>query len=1037
MRSPRPAAAIAVSLTLLLAAAPARADVRRLVIVHTNDLHGHLLPGPDELTPGEPKPEMGGIAAVAAFVAAERAKAAREGAGFLYLDAGDLFHGSPEGDATRGLAVIECLDLLRPDAVTIGNHEFACGVENLAALARAAHFPLLSANMRAEGGMAPFWRDAIETETGGLRVAVVGLTTDATPRMNMVEAVRGIAFEKPARALRRWLDERARRAPAPDLVIALTHLGSAEDERLAAAVTGCAVIVGGHDHVVLEPARAVGETLVVQAGEHMRRVGRVVIDYDTAARRVVGRRAVVLNLGADAPRAPEVAVAVEARRRKDMDEVCGEAGEPILRAYAGESEAGALVCEAIRAALGTDLAIVNHSSVRGGFARGWVTRREVYECVPFQNPLVTLTLSGKDLAELIEEIVGRRGEPGVESAGLLVRYDPARPAGERVIELLVNGAPLDPSRAYRVGTTDFFASRTEAYPALAGKAALADTRTPCDALVAYFGKRSPLGPPPVGRIVPATNPSPGPASASSPPSAPERGTRRTVEIEIVHTNDVHGQVYPVRAVWSQRDDPPLYGGYAALASLFAAERRAARAAGRGFILLDAGDCFQGTPEGNLTEGRLPVEWMNLVGYDAMAIGNHEFDAGAEALPRLAALARFPWLSANMRLEASGRRPEFARAVFEEEVEGVKVAVIGLTTEETKRISMPRLTAGYAFEPALDTARREVAAARARGAEVVVLLTHCGSPVEEVLAASVAGVDAVIGGHTHTPLAPRLDPTTGALVTRAEAKGVKVGRVRIVFDRAAGCVVERSGELIEVATAAWAPDPATEKLIASYAPKIAEVMDVPLGITEEDLVREPGFRSSRLGSWVCDVMREAVHADAAITNKGGLRADIPKGPIRVREVYQVSPFGNTVVTLRLTGRELREELEYALSKPLAAIEVSGLEVRYDLERPPGDRLIAARLNGEPLSPDRKYLIATNSFLAAGGDGHRILAGGEDRADTGLDVMRLHADDVKRRGVVRLGAIGGRIAPAESTIPAEKRKVKRRRARRAEGSEALLR
>ncbi len=409
--------------------------------------------------------------------------------------------------------------------------------------------------------------------------------------------------------------------------------------------------------------------------------------------------------------------------------------------------------------------------------------------------------------------------------------------------------------------------------------------------------------------------------------------------------------------------------------------------------------------------------MNLLGYDALAIGNHEFDAGPAALGRLAALARFPWLSANLDEAESGRPPGFVRAAVEKEVAGVRVALVGLTAEDTQRISLPPLTAGFRFRPALDAARAEVAVARERGAEVVVIVSHCGAESDRAIAAAVPGIDAIVGGHSHRALdPPHVDPRTGTIVAATDGRGTALGRLRLVYDRERRAVVERAGEVIECRSADWPPHEPTERLIAAYAVTINAIMDVPLGVAEEDLIRVPGFASSELGSWVADVMREAVGADVALTNKTGLRADIPKGAIRLREVYQVSPFGNTCVTLRLSGRELRQAIEFSLSDPALALEVSGLTVRYDLERPRGDRAVAIWVGGEPLDLDRAYTVVTNSFLASGGDGHRTLAGGRDRRDTGLDVMRLHAEDVKRRGRVRL-AIPSRVAPAEPPLPAE--------------------
>ncbi|HVY61698.1 MAG TPA: bifunctional UDP-sugar hydrolase/5'-nucleotidase, partial [Planctomycetota bacterium] len=448
----------AIALTVALLAGVARAEVRRIVVVHTNDLHGQLLPGPDYLTPGEPKPRMGGLAAIAAAVEAERARAAAEGAGFLLLDAGDVFHGSPEGDATRGVAVVECMNLLGYDAVCLGNHEFAYGVEAFEALAKAARFPFLAGNVaRAGAGARPLLPGSIVKEVAGLEVAIVAATSDATPRMNRPADTAGLVFS-PHRAALRALIERAR--GEADLVIAVTHIGSQEDLAVAASVTGCALIVGGHDHVALEPAPLVGETLVVQTGELGRRIGRVTLDYDTEKRAVVRREAVLLNLFADAPRSATVAAAVEARRRKELDEAVGTAGAEIRRSFSGESPAGGLVAEVLRATAGADLAIVNQTMIRGGFARGPVTRRDVYACSPFQNDVVALAVSGTALREYLEAALGRpSGETGLEVAGLTARFDPRRPRGERLIEVAVGGAPLADGRVYRVATTDFFADR--------------------------------------------------------------------------------------------------------------------------------------------------------------------------------------------------------------------------------------------------------------------------------------------------------------------------------------------------------------------------------------------------------------------------------------------------------------------------------------------------------------------------------------------------------------------------------------------------
>lgn len=516
MRPPvRKVWSLALAMLLALVATAAHAEERRLTIVHTNDLHGHLLPGPDYLVPGEPKPALGGAAAIAAFAAAEKARAEKEGAGFLLLDAGDFYHGAPEGDSTEGVAIVEVMGLMGYTAAALGNHELAYGVESLKKLCAKAPFPILAANVLEEvdapadggGGGAgegdgppkkverrpSYLKPYLIVETGGLKVGVVGLVTDATPRLNLPEHTAGLKFQRPDAALRAVLPEVRRQV---DLVILVTHLGSEDDLALAAdpQVDGVALIVGGHDHVVLEPAPLVNETLVVQAGEHGRRVGVVSLVFDTEKRRVVGREAHLVNLPAGTPQAPAVVEAVEKRRIADLDVPIAECREPIARSYRGESPAGDLVCDALREALAADIAILNHTTVRGGFARGPVTKRDVYACVPFQNKLVRLELTGRELVDLLEAALAAM-DPNLEVSGIEVRYDPTKPRLQRAVEVRVGGRPVDYDRAYKVATTDFFAARTDRYRVLRGKEPKVDARTPYEALCEYLAKRSPVARP--------------------------------------------------------------------------------------------------------------------------------------------------------------------------------------------------------------------------------------------------------------------------------------------------------------------------------------------------------------------------------------------------------------------------------------------------------------------------------------------------------------------------------------------------------------
>jgi len=497
---------------------------------------------------------------------------------------------------------------------------------------------------------------------------------------------------------------------------------------------------------------------------------------------------------------------------------------------------------------------------------------------------------------------------------------------------------------------------------------------------------------------------------------PAPPTAGALTLVVLHTNDLHGQAYPQKALWLKRDEPPMAGGFSALASLIRRERAAAVSQGAAVLVVDAGDIWQGTPEGDRTEGRLALDWLAVAGYDALTLGEHDFDLGAEAVAPLFARAQVPVLAANLVVQATRAPPTFTRPALDRVLgNGLRVSVIGVMPSDMKLVSSPRTTRGYDWNDALEAAREGARAARARGAEVVLLLSHCGAEADRRMAGVLEGVDAIVGGRTHEGIDPAwTHPETGVLVAATWSKGSTLGRIELVYDRALLACAERRGRLLPVRTDDLPRDVATEALLSKEAAAIHEAMSVTLGAAEADIMRERGHASSPLGSWLADLMRAATGADVALHNKAGLRADLARGPIRRSDVYQVSPFSNTLVTMRLTGEDLRDALEHALTEPRLALEVSGVEARYDLERPHGERLVRLRVAGAPLDPARLYTVVVNSFLSKGGDGHAALARGRDVTPTGRELLKLHEDDIARRKSVAPLA-DRRFAPAETTLP----------------------
>jgi 2',3'-cyclic-nucleotide 2'-phosphodiesterase (5'-nucleotidase family) len=460
-----------------------------------------------------------------------------------------------------------------------------------------------------------------------------------------------------------------------------------------------------------------------------------------------------------------------------------------------------------------------------------------------------------------------------------------------------------------------------------------------------------------------------------------------VPLTILHVNDFHGRLEPAAPKPGTGDAPT--GGAALLAGLVRREREKDPG---GTILLSAGDMFQGTPASNLFHGAPVLEIMNSLSFDAMALGNHEFDWGLDVLGKLRDGASFPFLSATIVDGAGPPHPGLARYVLLER-KGVRIAVVGVTTPETPYTTRQDNVKGLVFlDPvsALPEVLREV---RARGADAVVVLSHLGFPEDKALAAAVPGIDVIVGGHTHTAVtAPvRVGKT---VVAQAGCNGLYLGVVRLEVEPGSGKVVYRGdgSGLLPVSAAAGAPaDPEAARVVESCRERLAGEFRKTVGTADVDLVRNDE-RESNLGNLLCDAARAATGADAAFMNAYGIRADLPKGEITLEQVYTVLPFENTLLTFRLSGAGIVAALERGATLESGMLQVSGVRMRVDLSRPGGSRVSDVRIGGVPLDPKREYRVTVNDFLAAGGDrfdsfreGSGATAGGNFR-DAVLEYLR---------------------------------------------------
>lgn len=449
------------------------------------------------------------------------------------------------------------------------------------------------------------------------------------------------------------------------------------------------------------------------------------------------------------------------------------------------------------------------------------------------------------------------------------------------------------------------------------------------------------------------------------------GFCQPTDVRIIYVNDFHGFAEPYKPLGSKE----MLGGIAYLAGDVKRLRGQCPS-----LLLSAGDMIQGSNWANLFQGRDVFELMNAMRFDAMALGNHEFDYGPQVLGQRIAQAQFPVLGANVEGLAQ-IKPYLIKTL-----QGVRIAIIGVVTPDTPVTTHPRNVAGLKFIPPAAAVRHYLQELQGQ-ADIFLVLSHIGYQEDRTLAETVPGIDVIVGGHSHTKL---LEPAVvgKTIIVQAWEHAKALGVLNLQIER--GKITHYDGYLQEIRPEAGKADPQIQKIVALYSGKVNAWLNRTVGETAVDLDgQNVRTRETNLGDLLADIMRQAAGADAAIINGGGIRTSITQGKITVKDVYAVLPFDNYLVAIRLTGQQIKATLEHGVSsleEPSGRFpQVSGLAFTYDSQASVGSRVKEVLLNGKPLELDRDYVVATNDFLAAGGDGYKTfgeaLRAGGDFSDLG--------------------------------------------------------
>jgi len=461
-------------------------------------------------------------------------------------------------------------------------------------------------------------------------------------------------------------------------------------------------------------------------------------------------------------------------------------------------------------------------------------------------------------------------------------------------------------------------------------------------------------------------------------------------------NDVHGHYVP----YQEKGFEGLIGGFGKAATLMAGIRARNSAEKRETLTFLSGDLLMGTPFSTAFKGKLGVELMNEMAFTTMAAGNHEFDYGQDnLLAELKPLMKFPLLSANIKTDDG--RYLFDRLIVKQfPGSNTRVVIFGLTTPETPVTTHPKNVKGLIFEDPIKTAQELLKDFDEK--DLIIAVTHLGKDDDEQLARGCPKIDVIVGGHTHTSI---LQPIRvgDTLICQAGAYAKYLGRLDI--DAEDGKIVKYHGELMLLSSDVKR-DEKIEAIIADHAARMDARLKEVIGKTEVFL---EGTRSvirsgkeTDLGRLVTHIMTANAKSDAAVINGGAIRGGLLVGEITLGDVYTVLPFPSTVVRMDLPGKDLESVLQRSIDLEEGSggkLQTFGLEFKVT-----SGKVKIEKIGGQPFDRSKTYSLATNDFLAAGGDGYSMLKEkGTNLMDTGQVVSDLIIDFIRDKKVLTRGIL----------------------------------
>ncbi|TGQ39568.1 bifunctional UDP-sugar hydrolase/5'-nucleotidase [Mesorhizobium sp. M00.F.Ca.ET.216.01.1.1] len=470
-------------------------------------------------------------------------------------------------------------------------------------------------------------------------------------------------------------------------------------------------------------------------------------------------------------------------------------------------------------------------------------------------------------------------------------------------------------------------------------------------------------------------------------------------LNILHINDWHSRIesnnkYESTCSAEEETKGECIGGAGRLVTAIAQERK--KLEGQNLLLLSAGDNFQGSLFYITYKGKTEGEFLNQMKFDAMELGNHEFDDGESALAPFLDMIQFPVLGANVKANDQSKLGDRVKPSIVLEVGGQKIGIVGAVTNDTPELASPGPNIN--IEDDVKSITAEVEKLKGQGINKIIAVTHIGYKRERDVIAKIPGIDVVVGGHSHSLLSntdPKAEGPYPTMVDNPDGYKVPVvqaasyskylGEFKVVFDDN-GVVKQASGDPIHL-DKSITPDPAVLARIKELGAPIEALKNKEVAETTKPIDGSRDncrARECEMGNLVSDAVLDRVKdqgVEIVISNGGGLRASIDQGTVTMGEVLTVLPFQNTVATFQISGKDLIAGLENGLSQLEDGAgrfpQVAGLKYSFDKSAVPNAgrvKSVEVMEGGAwtPLNPDKDYLVATNNYVRQGGDGYKVFA-----------------------------------------------------------------